>query len=96
MMMMTMMMDCFGGMVGLRTARSHISEGTIVKKHHHGDFPACRSWNRTRIAEAAAQSATVTRRHHLKEKILKIKGSCQSIYFPVRPFAYIINVGIKI
>ena len=42
-------MNCFCGMVGLRTADSRIS----ARIGHHLDFPKCRGMNRSRIGETA-------------------------------------------
>ena len=55
-----MMMNCFCGMVDLRTARAVFPERTIVRKPHHGDFPTSRGGNQSWIAETTIHSGATT------------------------------------
>ena len=68
-----MMMNCFCGMVDLRTA------GSRIFRRDHRYYPTCRGGKRSRIAEIAIRSATTTpRRQNLLSQIfqfVELKGN---------------------
>ena len=70
-----MIMNCFCGMVDLRTVGSRISRRDyrqIIRKPHHRDFQTYRGGDRSRIEETAIRSATTTSRRHRDNDVQKM------------------------
>ena len=65
------------------------SEGIIIRKPHHCDFPTRQGENPSRITETEMRSTTTTSQHHsqikfIELKIKLIKLSFQALLFSIR------------